>query len=47
MKIILPGICSDIALNPNDPGSKHSYDQLTFKKLKSNFYNFDITKVAW
>ena len=47
MNIILPGICLGITFHPNDPGSKHTTDKLTFKKVKWNSFNFDITKVAW
>ena len=36
-----------LARNSNDPGSKHLIDHLTFKNFKWNFFNFDITKVAW
>ena len=47
MKIILLGIYIDILFHPNDPGSKHLIDHSTFKRFKWNFFNFDITKVAW
>ena len=47
INIILLGICSDIICHSNDLGSKHPIDQFTFKNFKSNFFNFDITKVAW
>ena len=46
MKTILLGIYSDIISYPNDPGSKQINDQISFKMFKSNFFNFDITKVA-
>ena len=46
-KNILLGIYSNIIFHSNDLGSKHLIDQFTFKKLKSKFFNFDITKVAW
>ena len=47
MTIFLLGIYSDIILHANDLGSKHPIDQFTFKNFKSNFSNFDITKVVW
>ena len=47
MKVILLGIYFDTLLHPIDPGSKHLIVHLTFKKFKWNFFNFDITKVAW
>ena len=47
INIILLGIHSDIMFHWNDLGSKHPIDQVTFKNFKSNFFIFDITKVAW
>ena len=47
MSIILLGIYFDIIFHQNNLGSKHQIDHQTFKKFKWNFFNLDITKVAW